>query len=198
MKKALALLLLTALPQLQAQTLENLKIQTKQLYDANYHMDFEPLAELTYPAVVTQLGGKIKFLEQVDQDYQNSNYRRRLQLVAPTFNYGAISNVGDAKVCVIDYRNPTRFFFEKKLDPTSGLKTANDLKASEQATETIYEPKRNTINVKKISKIIAISDESTKGFWRFINLDDPDQIKAAQAVLNENLKKELGLSTGAK
>lgn len=175
------------------QTLENLKIQTKKIHDANYTMDFEPLAELTYPEVVAQLGGRAKFLEKLDNDYQNDEFRKRIQIESPVFQYSEIRQADGKSWCVVTYYNPIRYFFEKPLDATSGPQKAAELKQTAMATQTIYESKRNTVNVKRHSKFIAIADETTNKEWKFINLDDLQQREISNRLLNENIKKQLGL-----
>lgn len=176
-----------------AQSLDNLKAQTKKIYDANYTMDFEPLAELTYPDIVAQLGGRDKFLEKLDTDYQNDEFRKRLQLESPVFQYSEIKKIDGKSWCVISYYNPIRYFFEKKMDAATGQQKAAELKQSAQATQTIYEPKRNSINVKRHSRFVAIADETTQNQWKFINFDDVSQREMADKLLNESIKKQLGL-----
>ena len=176
-----------------SQSLESLKSLTKKIHDANYTMDFEPLADLTYPIIVEQLGGRSKFIEKVDADYQNEQFRKRIQIEHPTFQYSDVKKIDGKMYCVISYYNPIRYFIEQQLDEASGAKMAAKLKITEQATQTIYEPKRNTINVKRNSKLIALSDETTQNQWKFINFDDAAQREIAGELLNENIKKQLGL-----
>lgn len=176
-----------------SQSIENLKPLTKKIHDANYTMDFEPLADLTYPAVVEQLGGREKFLDKLDSDYQNDEFRKRIQIESPAFQYSEIHKIEGKSYCVVSYYNPIRYFIEKPMDATTGPQIAADLKQTERATQTIYEPKRNTINVKRNSKLIAISDETTGKQWKFINFDDAAQRALADKLLNENIKKQLGL-----
>ena len=175
-----------------AQSLENLKLQAKKIYDANYTMDFDTVTELTYPKIYETLG-KSAFIEKLDADYQNEEFRMRLQIVDPVFQYSEIKKIEGKSFCIITYKNPIRYFFEKKMDAATAQKKAADLKTSAQAYETIVEPKRNSINVKRNSKFIAFADESTQNQWKFINYDDLVQRERLDALLNENIKKELGL-----
>lgn len=176
-----------------SQTLESLKPLAKKIHDANYNMDFEPLADLTYPTIVEQLGGRAKFVTKVDSDYQNDEFRKRIQIESPVFQYSPIKKIDGKSYCVISYYNPIRYFIEKKLDGVSGPQKAAELKQIERATLTVYEPARNTINVKRNSKFIAIADETTQNQWKFINFDDVAQRQMADMLLNESIKKELGL-----
>jgi hypothetical protein len=114
-------------------------------------------------------------------------------LEIPTFQYSEIKKIDGKSWCVVSYYNPIRYFFEKQMDATTGPQTAAELKISERATQTIYEPKRNTVNVKRHSRFIAIADESTQNQWKFINFDDVAQRELADQLLNENIKKQFGL-----
>lgn len=175
-----------------SQSTEVLKMATKKIYDANYTMDFDAVTALTYPKVYEQTGAK-KFIDHLDLDYQNDNYRMRLQLVAPVFQYGPIQQIDGGSYCVISYKNPVRYFYENKLDANSSLTAANFLREKDQTKDVTYEPKRNSFNVRRISRIVAIADSSTNNEWRFINLDDTVQRQLLPNILQEEVRKRLGL-----
>lgn len=175
-----------------SQNLEQLKVATKKIYDANYNMDFEAVLNLTYPKIVEQ-SGKIKFLDKLDTDYQNEKYRMRLQLVSPVFQYGPVQTIDGKVYCIVSYKNPVRYFFENKLDSNTSLIEANFLREKDQSRDVTFEPNRNSFNVRRISKLIAIADESTKNEWKFINLDDVDQRTYLKSILDDVIKKQLGL-----
>jgi hypothetical protein len=175
-----------------AQTIEQLKAETKKIYDANYTMDFDAITSLTYPKLVDQFG-KSKFVDKLDQDYQNENYRMRLQLVTPVFQYGEIKKISGANYCVISYKNPVRYFYESKLDANTSLIEANKLREKDQTKDVTFEPKRNSFNVRRISKLIAIADATTKNEWKFMNMDDVEQRTLSKNILDDAVKKQLGL-----
>jgi hypothetical protein len=176
-----------------SQSLEKLKLETKKIYDANYTMDFDVIAQLTYPKIIESVGNKDSFLEKLDLDYQNEEYRMRLELVTPIFQYSELKRIEGKTFCVITYRNPIRYFFEKKLNSDSASKKVNWLKENNNTNEVFFEPKRNSINVKRVSKLIAIADETTNNEWKFFNFDDSSQREIFKTSFNENVKKELGL-----
>lgn len=175
-----------------SQTLESLKPLTQKICGANYNMDFETVADLTYPQMFEN---RKSFTEKLDNDYQNQVFRMRLQIENPVFKYSEVYKIDGKSYCLISYNNPTRYFYENKMSDAVGQQTAAELKISAKATQTIWEPKRNSINVKRNSQLIAIADERTQNHWKFINLDDQGQRAAAESVLNESLKKQLGLSS---
>jgi hypothetical protein len=189
--KLIALLLLTTATSF-SQSMESLMANTKKLYDANYNMDFDAVANLTYPKIY-ELKGKTAFTEKLDADYQNDEFRMRLELVTPMFLYSELKKIEDKSFYIISYRNPIRYFFEKKLDTDSAAKKVTWLKENNNASDVIYEPKRNSINVKRNSKYIAVSDESTNGEWKFFNFDDQSQRQSFEALFKADVKKALGL-----
>jgi hypothetical protein len=95
--------------------------------------------------------------------------------------------------CVITYRNPARYFFETKLDSNTSLIEANFLREKDQTKDVTFEPKRNSFNVRRISKLIAIADATTKNEWKFLNLDDAEQRSLLKNILDDATKKQLGL-----
>ena len=175
-----------------AQSIDQLKIATKKIYDANYTMDFETVAQLTYPQIVTAIG-KDKLLEKLDTDYQNEAFRMRLELVTPVFIYAPIKKIANRSFVVVSYKNPVRYFFENKLNPTIAAEKVTELRKKNQTHDVTFEPKRNSFNVRRISKLIAISDETTSGYWKFYNLDDEVQRQFFDTTFDITVKKELGL-----
>ncbi len=190
--KLLSLLLLLLSINCISQTLDNLKKETKKVYDANYLMEFEAVVAQSYPKIIETIG-QDKMLELLDLDYQNDDFRYRLQLVNPIFIYSDIKKIEDKSYCVISYKNPVRIFYEKKLSMNDGIKKATQIKEETQATQVTFEPKRNSFNVRRNSKFIAIADTSTKMEWKFFNLDDVNQKKVFDSLCSESVKKELGL-----
>lgn len=190
--KTLVLLLLFVSYFSTAQTIEQLKVANKKIYDANYNMDFEAIHMLTYPKIIEQFG-KAKFLDKLDNDYQNEKYRMRLQLVSPVFQYGPIQTIDGKMYCVITYKNPVRYFFENKLDSNTSLLEANALREKDQTRDVTFELNRNSFNVRRISKLIAIADASTGNEWKFINMDDVDQRTHSKSILDDAVKKQFGL-----
>lgn len=175
-----------------AQTIEKLKVETKKIHDANYNMDFDSIVKFSHPKIVAEIGQE-KFLAKLDNDYQNEEYRMRIQLVSPVFDYGAIKKIGDYTFCIVTYKNPVRYFFENKLDSNTSLIQANKLRQKDRTLDVTFEPKRNSFNVRRISKFIAIADASTKNEWKFFNMDDVKQRELFEFFFDDEVKKQLGL-----
>ena len=175
-----------------SQTLEELKMDTKKIYDANYYMVFEDIANLTYPKIVESIGENA-YLDKLSLDYENKEYRMRLQLIDPVFQYSAIKKIEGKTFCVITYKNPVRYFYEDKLDSNLIAQKTAFLKEINKNALITFEPKRNSFNVRRNSKFIAVCDETTQKQWRFFNMDDTVQKQLFQAIFSETTKKGLGL-----
>lgn len=175
-----------------SQTLEELKMDTEKFYDANYYMEFEYIVSLTYPAIIESIG-EDEMLNKLELDYENEEYRMRLQLVNPVFQYSNIKNIEEKIFCVITYKNPVRYFYEDKLDSNMVSEKIANLKEKDNTTLIVFEPKRNSFSVNRNSKFLAVYDETTQNKWKFFNFDDAIQKQLFRTYFNETTKKELGL-----
>ena len=175
-----------------SQSTENLKIATKKYYEANYLMDFETIVSLSHPVMVKTIS-KDLLLEKLDKYYENEEYRLREQLDTLPFQYGMVKKIEGKSFCVIIFRNPMRYFFERKLTTEAAADKANWLKQINKSKEVTFEPKRNSFNVKRTTTYLAVMDETTIKEWKFFNLDDANQLASFQTIFGESIKKELGL-----
>ena len=216
-----------------SQSIENLMLATRQLYQANYTMDFDAIVLLSYPKIEASIGkdsmlekldlrhqneefrfrlqlemvpfqfgpirkieeiiGKESLLEKLDLRHQNEEFRLRLQLEMVPFQFGPIRKIEGKSFCVVTFRNPMRYFFENKLSPEKVVEKITWLQEINNTKVVIFEPKRNSFNVKKMSTYLAVFDETTNSQWKFFNLDDPNQKQIFESIFNESVKKELGL-----
>lgn len=157
-----------------SQSLESLKPIAKKLYDANYLMEFDAIADATYPKMY-QEKGRDAFIEKLDSDYQNDEFRLRLQLPNVVFQYSEIRKIDNAFYTFITFRNPVRYFFEMKLTAEQAAEKKKQLQEINRTQDVTFEPARNSFNIKKTTTYIAISDENTSGNWKLLNLDDKEQ-----------------------
>jgi hypothetical protein len=175
-----------------SQSLESLKVATNKIYEANYLMDFETIASLSYPKIYEE-HGKDAFIELLDLQYQNTEYRVRLQLEKVPFQYGTIKKIEGKSFCVITCRNPMRYFFETKLTTETAAEKKAWIEKINNTKEVTFEPNRNSFNVNKKSTFVAVMDETTNNEWKFFNFDDVNQLERFQLLFDKSVKKELGL-----
>lgn len=191
MKKQLFLLLFIYLNSF-SQSKEALQIATKKLYEANFVLDFEGIKELTYPKVYEGIG-EAAFVEQLETDFQNSDYRIRLQLEKVPFIFSEIKTMEGKTFCVVRFRNPKRYSFESKLSASSTEEKKIWLQQKEKTQNVIFEPNRNSFNVRSDSRYVAIFDLETFGEWKFFNLDDAYQLAAFTSLFDETIQNTLGI-----
>jgi hypothetical protein len=175
-----------------AQDTASLKRTMQQLYEANYLMDFETIAQLSYPNMVEKTG-KEAFLEQTEQFYENETYRQRYQLQTVPFQFGPITKIGNQSFCVITVRIPKRYFFEAKLTEEKAAEKRTWLQQINQTKDVTFEPNRNSFNVKMIATFIAVYNENTNGNWRFFNFDFTEQQTTFEQLFDESVIKQLKL-----
>lgn len=191
MKKYLFLVLLISFSTF-SQSKEALQIATKKLYEANFVLDFEGIKELTYPKVYVGIG-EAAFLEKLENDFQNSDYRMRLQLEKVPFIFSEIKTMEGKTFCVVRLRNPKRYSFESKLSASSIEEKKNWLKQREKTQSVIFEPNRNSFSVRSDSRYVAIFDLETFGEWKFFNLDDAYQLASFTSLFDETIQNTLGI-----
>lgn len=175
-----------------AQTIDDLKRDTKTLYEATYTMAFDAILDFTHPLV-------FKFMERadmygaMDSAFQNDNYSIRYVYTTPHFDFSDIKVLDNGLYCVVSYENAIRMTYEKPL-------TSEAVK--EKITESIhknfpnsivtFEKDRNAFYIVKNDKLVAIADDFTDGKWKFISFD-PKYKELLDAIITEKTRKELGL-----
>lgn len=175
-----------------AQSVNDLKRDTKLLYEATYNMAFEDILNFTHPLV-------FKFVERaemygaMDSAFQNDNYSIRYVYTTPHFDFSDIKALDNGLYCVVSYENAIRMTYEK---------TINSEAAQEKIKESIhknfpnsivtFEKDRNAFYIIKNDKLVAIADDFTEGKWKFISFD-PNYKELLDAVITEKIRTQLGL-----
>jgi hypothetical protein len=191
MKKVLLLFMFVSFSVF-SQSLENLKTETKKLYQANYLLDFDEIASLTYPKISETIGAD-NIYDKLEQHYENDEYRLRLQLETVPFKYGEIKKIEGRTFCLISCSNPIRYTFNNKLTKDGADNKANWIMGIAGTITATFEPARNSFNVRRTTTFIAVSDATTNNQWRFFNFDNVFQQDIFNATFDESTKKELGL-----
>jgi hypothetical protein len=176
-----------------SQSIETLKTSAQKLYDANYLMDFEGIAKLSYPGMVENIG-KAVFLEKTELHYENEEYRLRYQLQNVPLLFEPIKQFNGKSFCVIAIRIPKRYFFENKLTAEQAAEKKTWLQEVNNSKDVTFEPNRNSFNVKKISTYVAVFDDTTNGEWKFFNFDNSEQLAVFNSLFDEKAKTVLGLN----
>lgn len=175
-----------------SQSLENLKAETKKLYKANYLLDFDGIASLSYPKISETIGAE-NIYDKLEQHYETDEYRLRLQLETVPFKYGEIKKMEGKSFCLISCSNPIRYTFNNKLTKDGADRKAGWIMGIAGTITATFEPARNSFNVKRTTTLVAVSDATTGNQWRFFNFDNAFQQDIFNATFGESTKKELGL-----
>lgn len=188
-KQQLAILFFFIVSNSFSQSIEQLRTDAKKMYDAAYTMDFEAIADFTYPKLFDFVT-KEAFIELMDNTFQNEILKVRLVYPSVTFNYSEIKTIEDRKFCVIRYKNAMRLTYEEKMEPEKIGETIKVMEASKKYTSVTFEKNRNSLFIIGDVIAVAIADASTKNKWKFVNYDDG---KTFSTLFSENIKTALGL-----
>lgn len=175
-----------------AQNLDDLKKDTKTLYEATYNMAFETILDYTHPTVF-KIVKREDMYNMLDTAFQNDAYRLRYVYTTPHFSYSDISLINKSSYCVITYENAIRITYENRIeDPTTQQKIMASLQKNFPEASIRFEKDRNAFYIVKNDKLLAISDDETDGKWKFMNVN-PNYKELLEAVITENVRKQLGL-----
>jgi len=176
---------------LQAQSLGNLKQETKKVYDATYTMDFNTILDYTYPKLF-DIVDRTSMYETLDKTFQNEEFSIRFVHPNPKFTYSEIKTIGEQKFCIISYANAMRMTFEEKLDDETVTAMMNAFKETMKDKKITFEKERNSFLMEGTDILIAVSDNLTKKQWRFLNYD-VEQLDFLDKILTQSIRKQIGL-----
>lgn len=175
-----------------AQSIDELKRDTKLLYEATYNMAFDSILDFTHPLV-------FKFIQRadmygaMDSSFQNDNYTIRYVYTTPHFDFSEIKALDNGLYCVVSFENAIRMIYEKPLNnEATQKKIIGTLQKTFTNSIIHFEKVRNAFYIIKNDKLVAISDDFTEGKWKFISYD-PKYKELLDAVITEKVRKELGL-----
>lgn len=172
-----------------SQSLEKLKSDAQKMYDASYNMDFEAVMDFTYPKFF-ELTTRENLIKVMDETFQNDTMKVRLVYPSVTFKYSDVKTIEGRKFCVIRYRNAMRMTYFQPIPANRVDEFLQPMKDSKKFEAVMFEKDRNSIFLTGTAIMLAVSDDLTKGEWKFINYDDE---KILEILFVKNLKTELGL-----
>lgn len=174
-----------------SQSIDELKVDTKKMYDASYNMSFDEIISLTYPKLF-DLIPREQMSEMLDNMFQNESMKIRFVHANPKFNYAEIKKINNKSYCVITYLSAMRMTFEQKLSEEEVSAMKKSFLDSGNYSTVNFEKERNSFFIEGDAQMIAIADESTKNKWKYVNYDK-SQKQLATMILGEEILKELGL-----
>lgn len=174
-----------------SQNKQTLIDDTKKMYDASYNLSFEEVMNYTHPKVF-EMASKEDVLAAMEYAFDNETMRIRLVHMNPTFTYSEIKTFEGKSLCLINYTNAMRMTFENKLSGDEIETMKKSFTDSGEYKTVQYEKDRNSFFLEGNAIMIAISDETTQGKWKFVNYSKT-QAQLAEMLLGANVLKELGL-----
>lgn len=189
MKKIVCLFLLVFLNG-HTQTLEQLKLETKKLYDAHYNMDFEGIAALYHPGYFEKMT-KEEVIAKLDEQFQNDKTGIRFVFPTMNFTFGTIQEIEDKKYCVISFKNTYRVNFIDKLSDEEIKKNIASIQTNPKIKSVKYEVKRNSFFIEEHVIWVAVFHSSTMDKWKFI--EQNSKFQSFDELLPLSIQKQLGL-----
>ncbi len=189
MKKTITLLILFIGFYNYAQNIESLKTNAEKIYECTIKQDFNCILDFSYPKLFTIAPREtmLKFLE--NSFGGNPDFKIKMITVEPNFQFGEIKKVENKTFCVIKHNNAMSMTFTEKIETPEMYISL--FKESMKANDVTFDEKTNSINIKLISTMVAVADDTTNNEWRFLNDDKSGKIFTM--IFNDNIKKELGL-----
>ncbi len=174
-----------------SQTLETLKVDTQKMYDASYNMDYETILDYTHPKIL-ELVSRDQMILAMEHTFENEELKIRFVHSNPTFNYSDVKTIDGRSFCRVSYVNTMRMTFEDTLTQKRAEEMVEDFKSSGDYLMVRFEKDRNSFFIEGNSTMIAISDEYTKGTWKFINYSKR-QTADSEMIVGKEAMKQLGL-----
>lgn len=185
------LFLLIGMTSIFAQSEEAMKKGAEQAYTATYNMDFEAILDSTYPKIF-DFTPREQMAKILDATFQNDEFRIRHVFPTVKMNFTDIKEIEGKKVVVATYEGAMRMIFETNLSDEDVRVLQANLEATLAGKKVIYEANRNGFLISGPETMIAVSDELTKGEWKYINYDKSQRVMVAR-MLGENVLRGLGL-----
>lgn len=173
-----------------SQSLENLKIETKNFYSAHYNMDFEKIVDSYHPNYLIN-SNKEQLVEKLDEHFQNDVDGIRFVFPTMAFNYAPIREINSGKYCVITFKNSFRIILSNTQAESQVQKDLASYLKIKNYKSVKFESKRNSYFIEENVTWIAVSSAQTNWKWTFIEMNST--FKSLDELLDTSLQKELGL-----
>ena len=174
-----------------AQTLEELKAETKKVYDASYNIDFDEILNYSYPKLI-ELVDRTQMTQVLESNFQNPEFSVRFVYPNPAFSYSELKKINNQTFCVVRYNGAIRMKYGKPLTEQLANGMLTTFKQHMAGKKVTFEKERNSFLIEGESVMIAIADNVTQNKWRFLNYD-AGQLDFIDKMLTETVRKQLGL-----
>lgn len=189
MKFKLAILLLLTSFFGFSQTLESMKIEVQKIYDLTLEKKYDVIIESTYPKVF-EIIPKKQFIEIMNDALNPEGMTISIEKVNPEFTFEDFIIIGEAKYCIIEHNNKMTMKFDEELGESKEM-FLEFIKASMKNYTVTLDEKTQVFTLNGKAKMIAISDKSTNGTWKYLNYNGESPLM--EKVLGKEVLEKLGL-----
>lgn len=172
-----------------SQNLESMKTEVQKIYDLTIEKKYDAVIESTYPKLF-EIVPKEAMKKAMNTMLDNEQMTLTIEKVDPKFTFSEILVIDGAKYCVIEHNNKMTMKFKQELGESKDFILAG-LKESMTDYNVILDEKTEIFIVDGKAKMIAISDELTKGTWKYINYNGDSPMM--KKVLSKAVLEKLGL-----
>lgn len=186
--KFLLLFLLTSVVTF-AQDLTSLKNDAQKVFDFTIAKNYDATLDYTYPKVFDIIPRE-QMLEVLNNMLDNESMSITIENVRPDFTFSNELVINKAKYYVIEHNNRMIMKFKTELGEEKDA-MLEYLTQSMPSYKVSFDEKTKSFIVDGKAKIIAISDEITKGTWKFLNYNGDSPMM--EQVLGKEVLEKLGL-----
>ena len=172
-----------------SQDLESMKIEVQKLYDLTIEKKYDFIIESTYPKVF-EIIPKEQFLKLIKDALKPEGMTISIEKVDPKFTFEDIIIIGESKYCIIEHNNKMLMKFDEELGDSKEM-FLGLVKASMKNYNVTLDEKTEIITLDGKAKMIAISDKSTNGTWKYINYNGESPMM--EKILSKEVLQKLGL-----
>lgn len=189
MKNSIIIFLLFILNS-QAQTIEQLKLETKKFYDAHYNMSLDDITSL-YHQNYFEKNTNETITSSLDEWFQNDVLGHRIVFPTMTFIYSSIFEIDNTKYCVITFKNSFRINLENKITNDQVKRELAAYKEIPTYKSVKYEANRNSYLIEENVTWIAVTSASTGNKWKFV--EKKPKFNYFDELLAPEIQKKLGM-----
>lgn len=172
-----------------AQDLTSLKNDAQKVFDYTIAKNYEATLDYTYPKIF-EIISREKMLEALIGMLDNETMTITIENVRPDFTFSNEIIIDNAKYYVIEHNNKMTMKFKEELGEEKDF-MLEYLTQSMPNYKVSFDEKNQVFIVDGKAKIIAISDDVTKGTWKFINFNGESPM--LKQVLGETVLEKLEL-----
>lgn len=189
MKKIIQFLLILATINCYSQDVASLKVGAKKVYDYTTNQNYVGLLEMSYPKLF-EIVTKTDMIAMLKKTFDETEGYKIIMIPSePNFVFGEIKKIDKQLFCVINHDITVQMIFDEPIPTEEIQEYITVFKENMSSDNVTYDTAKKTMTIISKSKLIAISDETTKNEWRFLTYNN----NVFDMMFTPKIKTELGL-----